>query len=191
MSLDLTEVNVGSGNWLVHHGNRPVVQIPQYTGHITHKAPFCNRNVHMYACTFLLQNGAMCGICLIHCVICEMGLFSIIRESRIYWYRLIILVPYLFSRGVSNHRQFDCILNILFGLKTKTHRGCALPALCEGNPPVSKQPLIGGFPLIKGRWYGKRSHVVMSIDMATSEECIPYNKHVVMYQNLFVKKIYA
>ena len=31
----------------------------------SHNAPFCNRNVHM--CTFLLQNGALWDICLMHC----------------------------------------------------------------------------------------------------------------------------
>ena len=35
-------------------------------------ASFSNRNVHM--CTFLLQNGALWDICLMHYGICEMGL---------------------------------------------------------------------------------------------------------------------
>ena len=52
--------------------NRPVAQIPQCASPIFHNAPLCNRNVHM--CTFLLQNGALWDICLMHCRSCEMGL---------------------------------------------------------------------------------------------------------------------
>ena len=44
--------------------------------HISHNAPFCNRNVHM--CTFLLQKGALWDMGLVHCGICEMGLFAIV-----------------------------------------------------------------------------------------------------------------
>ena len=55
--------------------NRPVAQILNGTRPIFHNAPFCNRNVHM--CTFLLQNGALWDICLLHCGICKMCLLTV------------------------------------------------------------------------------------------------------------------
>ena len=54
--------------------NRSISQIPQCTSPTSHNAPFCYRNVHM--CTFLLQSGALWDICLMHCGICEMGLYQ-------------------------------------------------------------------------------------------------------------------
>ena len=48
----------------------------------SHKAPFCNRNVHMHT-PFCYKNGALWDICVIHSGICEMGLLAIIR----YWLR--------------------------------------------------------------------------------------------------------
>ena len=56
------------------HGNRPVAQIPQCTSLISHNAPFCNRNLHV--CAFLLQNGALWDMCLMHFVVCVMGLLE-------------------------------------------------------------------------------------------------------------------
>ena len=58
---------------------RPVQQIPQCTSPMSHNAPFCNRNVHV--CTFLLQNGALWDIYLMHCGICETGLLADIGSS--------------------------------------------------------------------------------------------------------------
>ena len=51
-----------------------ISQVDPYTNPtlISHNAPFCNRNVHV--CAFLLQNGALWDICLVHCGINEMGL---------------------------------------------------------------------------------------------------------------------
>ena len=51
----------------VFHGNRPVAQIPQFTSHVSNNSPVCNRNLHMCA---LWDNS------LLHCGICEMGLFA-------------------------------------------------------------------------------------------------------------------
>ena len=53
---------------------RPIIKIPQSTSPISHNATFCDRNV----CTFLLQNGALWDICMMHCWICEM-------ESIVIW----------------------------------------------------------------------------------------------------------
>ena len=53
--------------------NRSIAQIPQCTSPLPHHAPYCDRNVHV--CTFLSQNGALWDICLMHCGICDMGLF--------------------------------------------------------------------------------------------------------------------
>ena len=56
----------------------PQSYTPQYT--------ICNRNVHV--CTFLLQNGVLWDIGLVHSVICEMCLYSIVkgRKSQItFW----------------------------------------------------------------------------------------------------------
>ena len=61
--------------------NRPVAQIPQCTSSITHNAQFCNRNMHIHVCTFLLQNGASWDICLMHCGICEIGLLRMTCSS--------------------------------------------------------------------------------------------------------------
>ena len=62
--------------------SRPAAQTPQCITPISHNAPFCNRNVHV--CTFLLQNGALWDISVMHCGICEMGLISqkIERNTR-------------------------------------------------------------------------------------------------------------
>ena len=49
----------------------PAAQIPQCNSPISHNAPFCNRNVHV--CTFLLQNGALWDIHLMHHGICKIG----------------------------------------------------------------------------------------------------------------------
>ena len=66
--------------------NRPVAQIPQCTSSISHNPPLCNKNVHI----FLLQNGALGDIwlmhCEMHCEICEMDLF----HSQVH------LIPYKF-----------------------------------------------------------------------------------------------
>ena len=53
---------------------RPMSRIPQCITQISHNAPFCNRNVHM--CTFLLQNGALWGMGLVHCGNCATGLLQ-------------------------------------------------------------------------------------------------------------------
>ena len=58
-----------------------VAQILQCTSPISHNAPFCNRNVHM--CTFLLQNGALWDICLMHCKSCEMGLLTYLVANHL------------------------------------------------------------------------------------------------------------
>ena len=55
--------------------NRPANQIPHCTSPTSRNAPFCNRNVHM--CTFLLQNGALCDIYLMHCGISKIVLFIV------------------------------------------------------------------------------------------------------------------
>ena len=54
--------------------NRPISQPPQWICIVSHKATFCNRNIHV--CTFLLQNGALWDIRPSHCRICEMGLLK-------------------------------------------------------------------------------------------------------------------
>ena len=43
--------------------------------------------------------------------------------------------------GVSNHRRLDCLLNRLFGRRSKKTSKLRVTGLCEGNPPVT-----GGFP---------------------------------------------
>ena len=111
--------------------NRPVAQIPQCTSPISHNAPFCNRNVH----TFLLENGALWDICLVHYGICEMGLLNISGELR------------------CNHTRFSvwifigkmCITMITFYSKWLTywvfvqvgHSGCgeANQSLCPTRAP--------------------------------------------------------
>ena len=39
--------------------------------------------------------------------------------------------------GVSNPRRFDCLLNHLFGCKSKKTSKLCVTGLCEGNPPVT------------------------------------------------------
>ena len=78
------------GGWALVPGicgcNRPGAQIPQCTSPISHNAPFYNRNVHTCA-HFCYKNGALWDICLMHCGICEMGLFKCnIQTHFIYWY---------------------------------------------------------------------------------------------------------
>ena len=58
--------------------NRPIAQIP-HCSPISHNPPLCNRNVHV--CTFLLQNGALWYIFLMHCGICELGLVWLILNA--------------------------------------------------------------------------------------------------------------
>ena len=43
--------------------------------------------------------------------------------------------------GVSNHRRPDCLLNRLFGCRSKKTSKLGVTSLCEGN-----QPVTGGFP---------------------------------------------
>ena len=43
--------------------------------------------------------------------------------------------------GVSNHRRLDCLLNRLFGRRSKKTSKLRITGLCKGNPPVT-----GGFP---------------------------------------------
>ena len=50
---------------------RPISLIPECTCPISHNATLCNRNVHM--CTFLLQNGALWDMGLMHCGTCTIG----------------------------------------------------------------------------------------------------------------------
>ena len=45
--------------------------------------------------------------------------------------------------GISNHYPRDCLLNLLFGLRTKTLR---VTGLCAENSPVT-----GEFPAQKGQ----------------------------------------
>ena len=52
-------------NWLIS-------LIPQCISQISHNAPFCNRNVH--TCTFLLQNGALWVLRLVHYGVCATSL---------------------------------------------------------------------------------------------------------------------
>ena len=61
--------------------NRPIGQIPQCIRKISHNAPFLNRNVTPNMCTFLLQNGALWDAGLVHCGICEIGLYDWLRTS--------------------------------------------------------------------------------------------------------------
>ena len=56
------------------HYNTLISQFPQCIAQISHNAPFYNRNVHK--CTFLLQNGALWDMWLVHCGICATGLFK-------------------------------------------------------------------------------------------------------------------
>ena len=58
---------------MIHRWLNGLVKIPQCTSPISHNAPFCNRNVHV--CTFLFQNGALWDNWLMHCGICEVGVF--------------------------------------------------------------------------------------------------------------------
>ena len=39
--------------------------------------------------------------------------------------------------GVSNHRRLDCLLNRLFGRRSKKASKLCVTDLCEGNPPVT------------------------------------------------------
>ena len=43
--------------------------------------------------------------------------------------------------GVLNHRRLDCLLNCLFGCRSKKTRKLCVTVIGEGNPPVT-----GGFP---------------------------------------------
>ena len=54
------------------YSNRPMASISQYTSPISQNAPFVTE-----MCTFLLQNGALWDICLIHCGISSIGLCSL------------------------------------------------------------------------------------------------------------------
>ena len=58
-----------------HAHNKPVT-IPQYTSHISHNAPFCNRNVHICAhfCYKMVYCGNLWDGCIMHCGISEKGL---------------------------------------------------------------------------------------------------------------------
>ena len=47
---------------------------PQSAHSTSHNAPLCNRNIYIHTCTFLLRNGALWDICLMHCGICEIPL---------------------------------------------------------------------------------------------------------------------
>ena len=58
--------------WLI---NTPIAQIPQCTKHISHNAPFCNRN--------MLENCALWVICLMHSTICEM--------DDLYWFYFLVI----------------------------------------------------------------------------------------------------
>ena len=53
--------------------NKPVPQIPQCTSTLSHYAPLCNKCAHV--CAFLLKSGALWDLYLMHCEICEMGLY--------------------------------------------------------------------------------------------------------------------
>ena len=58
----------------VTHNNRPVAQMPQFIRPISNSAPLCNRNVHTHLNIFLLPNGELWDISLMHCGIHEMEL---------------------------------------------------------------------------------------------------------------------
>ena len=68
--------------------------------HKSHNAPLpyptMNHFVTEYAnmCTFLLQNGALWDICLMHCGICTIGLlFGIVSNQQVSSYGIDIFIP--------------------------------------------------------------------------------------------------
>ena len=65
------------GSCIYHTIDEFITQIPQCSSPITPNAEFCYRNVHVS--TFLLQNAALWDVCLMHCGICEMGLYHTMR----------------------------------------------------------------------------------------------------------------
>ena len=70
----------------IQGSNKPISQIPQFIRQLSHNAPyhnapFCNRHVHIS-----LKNGAMWSICLVHCGVCEMGLYMIFSQHCKYWW---------------------------------------------------------------------------------------------------------
>ena len=56
-----------------------ISQIPQCIRQISRNEPICDRNVH--TCTFLLQNGALWYMRLVHCRICATGLCVYVLNS--------------------------------------------------------------------------------------------------------------
>ena len=101
---------------LIH--NRPISQIPECIYAITHNAPFCNRNV----CTFLLQNGALWDIFLMHCGICETCL---LHDAPLISNRAPFKCITMTSHErhvVSNYRSSDCLFNSLSGPTSKKHQ---------------------------------------------------------------------
>ena len=79
----------GIKGWYWQWQNRPVVQIPQWTSPVSHSAPFCNRNVHMWAhfCCKMVHCGIFvwCIVELVRWVYCRWGLChktSLMWEER-------------------------------------------------------------------------------------------------------------
>ena len=87
--------------------DRSISQIPQCIKQISHHAPFCNRNVH--TCTFLLQNGALWDMGLLHCGIWATGL---LRSCLPIWMMLSDQWEYIWNNLQTKH-IWHCIVRIV------------------------------------------------------------------------------
>ena len=76
-------VDSGFNNW--NPGNCPVAEIPQRTSPTSHNTPFCSRMC--YACIFMLHNGALGDICLMHWEIFEIGQFDLLYAITLRYIR--------------------------------------------------------------------------------------------------------
>ena len=77
-------------------------------------------------------------------------LFSV---SNMFWFAEVILTPFLRAAlrcrhngrdGVSNHQSHDCLLNGLFGRKSKKTSKLRSTGLCVGNSPVTGEFQVKG-----------------------------------------------
>ena len=75
-------------------------------------------------------------------LVCTRGLF-VNALQRIQWCHWIKIASLQWRHngcdGVSNHQRLDCILNRLFGRRSKKTSKLRVTDLCEGNSPVTGQ----------------------------------------------------
>ena len=103
-----------------------ISQIPQFSGQISHNAPFCNRNVYAFAhfCYTVMHYGT-CDWCilgfvqLVYCPIMAMYMSQL----------LSLLWCHNECDGISNHRCLDCVCS---GADQRKHRGLASLAFVRG-----------------------------------------------------------